>query len=68
MIDETDEYEPSDDDMMMDQVAAECMAAIEAKDKDAFIECIHVLLADLINKMSSPVAPEKPRKKRKKSK
>ncbi len=64
---EVDDHD--DDDMMMDQVATECMDAIERKDKDAFIESLHVLLGDLLNKMSSPAEEEdKPAKKKKRKK
>jgi hypothetical protein len=45
--------EPSDDDMILDQCARECMQAIENKDKEAFVESLHMLLADLMQKMSS---------------
>lgn len=43
----------NDDDMMLDQVARECMDAIEKKDKDTFMECFHVLISDIMQKMSS---------------
>lgn len=40
-----------DHEIMMDQVAMEMMDAIEKKDKEAFIECLHTLIADLLMKM-----------------
>ena len=45
--------EQSDDDMMMDQCALEMMHAVETKDKAAFIEALHALVADLLMKMQS---------------
>lgn len=38
---------------MMDQCAVECMEAIESKDKAKFREAFEVLIADILNKMSS---------------
>lgn len=51
--------EQYDDDAMLDQVASECMEAIEKKDKESFKECFHVLVADLMHKMSNPQPEEK---------
>lgn len=42
-----------DDETMMDQVALECMHAIDKKDKQAFMDSLHVLIADILNKMGS---------------
>jgi hypothetical protein len=53
-----DESMPADDATMMDHVALECMNAIEAKDKAAFRECFHVLVADILNNLSDEM--EKP--------
>lgn len=50
--------EQHDDDAMLDQVAQECMDAIEKKDKEAFMECFHVLVGDLLQKMSNPSTEE----------
>jgi hypothetical protein len=52
-INEDTKPEPSDDDIMMDQVAREMMDAFEKKDKDQLLECFHVLVADIMSKMSS---------------
>ncbi len=38
---------------MMDQVAKEAMAAINGNDHAGFRDSMHVLMADLLNKMSS---------------
>lgn len=43
----------ADEDMMLDHVALECMHALESKDKDAFMDALHVLVADLLMKMQS---------------
>lgn len=40
-------------DAILDQCASECMDAIEKKDKAAFIEALHYLVADLLSKLSS---------------
>lgn len=45
--------EVDDDQMMIDQCAMECMEAIEKKDKDAFIESLHVLIAHMIMDMQT---------------
>ncbi len=42
-----------DNDALMDHVALEMMHAIENKDKRAFIDAFHALVADLLNKMGS---------------
>ena len=44
----------SDDDAIMDHVALECMHAIEAKDKDKFLDSLHVIVAHTIHGMSEP--------------
>lgn len=45
--------EMSDDkEAMLDHCALECMQAIETKDKQAFREAFHVLVADILDKMS----------------
>ncbi len=43
--------ETKDQDTMLDHVAMECMDAIERKDKKAFMDAFHVLVADLMMKM-----------------
>jgi hypothetical protein len=45
--------EMNDDDTMMHQVASECMEAIEKKDKEQFMQCMHVLMSDLLSKMQT---------------
>lgn len=47
-----------DDNELMNHVALECMHAIEAKDKEGFMSALHVLMADLLNKMSAEPAEE----------
>jgi hypothetical protein len=42
-----------DHETMIDHCALECMHAIEAKDSTAFLDSLHVLMADLMNKMGS---------------
>lgn len=49
------DIEPVDDDeAMLDHCALECMHAIEAKDQEKFLDSLHVLIADLLNKMQTP--------------
>lgn len=48
-----DEIKTDDHETMMDQCAQECMEAIESKDKAKFRESFEVLVADILNKMSS---------------
>lgn len=43
---------PDDNEALMDHCALECMRAIESKDKQAFRESFHVLIADILNKLS----------------
>ena len=43
-----------DHDEVMNHVALECMHAIEDKDTYGFMESLHVLIADILNKMSVP--------------
>ncbi len=45
------EVEGDDNKALMEQCALECMHAIENKDKGAFLEAFHCLVADLLNKM-----------------
>jgi uncharacterized protein involved in copper resistance len=40
------------EDHLLDDVAMECMEAIENKDKEAFRDALHVLISDVIHKMS----------------
>lgn len=47
--------EDQDNDMVLDQCALECMHAIEAKDKEKFMDAFHMLVADLLMKLQ----PEK---------
>lgn len=44
--------EMDDNESMMDHCALECMRAIESKDKEAFREAFHVLVADILDKLS----------------
>lgn len=41
-----------DNEAVMDHCALECMKAIETKDRPAFREAFHVLVADILNKIS----------------
>ena len=41
-----------DNDEMMNHVALECMSAIESRDKELFKQAFHVLVADILNKVS----------------
>lgn len=43
-----------DHEALMDHCALECMHAIEAKDTEKFVESLHVLVGDLLNKLQSP--------------
>ena len=43
---------------IMDHCAMECMHAIEAKDKDAFRQSFHVLISDIVHKMSEEMEKE----------
>ena len=45
------EAEMEDDDVLLDHCTLECMHAIEAKDKDRFVESLHALVADLLMKL-----------------
>lgn len=51
-----DEMPPSDDmgdhEALMDHCALECMNALEMKDKEGFRSAFHVLVADILNKLS----------------
>jgi hypothetical protein len=40
------------EDHLLDDVAMECMEAIENKDKETFKDALHVLISDIIHKMS----------------
>jgi hypothetical protein len=42
----------SDHEALMDHVALECMNALEMKDKEGFRDAFHVLVADILNKLS----------------
>ena len=48
---EITDQETEDHDALIDHVALECMHAIESKDKEAFMDAFHVLVADLLMKM-----------------
>lgn len=39
--------------MLMDHCAMECMHAIKNGDKESFMDSLHVLVADLLNKMGT---------------
>ena len=41
-----------DNESVMDHCALECMKSIEAKDKEGFRQAFHVLVADIIEKLS----------------
>ena len=41
-----------DHEAVMDQCALECMHAIEMKDKEAFRQSFHILIADILSKLS----------------
>ena len=43
--------EKDDSESVMDQVALECMNAIETKDKESFKDAFHVLVCDVVGKM-----------------
>lgn len=47
-----------DDEALLDHCAMECMNAIEKKDKQAFLESLNVLVADLLHRMSSDESME----------
>lgn len=50
-MDEKEDMSGGDDSALLDHVALECMHAIEAKDKDAFLDAFNVLIADMLHKM-----------------
>ena len=50
--------EDQDHDAIIDQVALECMHALEAKDKEKFMDAFHVLVGDLLSKLNSEEATE----------
>lgn len=41
-----------DHEALMDHCALECMNALEMKDKEGFRDAFHVLVADILNKLS----------------
>ena len=43
----------SDNDAVMDQVCKELMQAFESKDKDKLLDAFHVLVGDIISRLSS---------------
>lgn len=47
-----------DTEELLNHCALECMHAIESKDTKGFIDGLHVLIADLMNKMSTDSEPE----------
>lgn len=54
-----DEKAPKgDDDEVMDHVAMEAIHSIHNKDKDGFRNSFHVLVADILHKISSPMENE----------
>ena len=57
MTENKSEKDPEDGDddheQIMDQVARECMDAFEKKDKEQLLECLHVLVADILDKLST---------------
>jgi len=48
----SEEYDDKDNETMLDHCALEMMHAIESKDVKGFMDSFHVLVADLLNKMS----------------
>lgn len=48
-----------DNEALMDHCAMECLNAMETKDKAAFKEAFHVLVADILNKFSMEMEPQK---------
>ncbi len=55
---EAEASDDGDNEVMMDHVALECMHAIETKDKEAFLDSFHVLVADILNKLESSEGDE----------
>ncbi len=55
------EQDSMQDDMesMMDEVAMECMNAVESKDKESFRNSFHVLVSDIVDKLSKDLEKEK---------
>lgn len=47
-----------DNESVMDHCALECMNAIEMKDKAAFRDSFHVLVADILDKLSKDLEME----------
>lgn len=58
MTPEPMDVETDDDDSVMDHVALECMTAIENKDKTAFMDSLHVLVADILHDLSDEMEPK----------
>lgn len=50
---EVEDMEGDDDEAMMDAVAQECMDSIESKDKEGFKSSLHVLVSDILQKLSN---------------
>lgn len=50
---EVADEQDSDNDAVMDHCAREMMDAIESKDKDKLLDAFHVLVGDIMQKMSS---------------
>ena len=48
----------SDDDMMLDHIAMECMQAMEMKDAAGFRDSFQALLADVLHRLSDEMEPE----------
>lgn len=53
MGEQTEVGEPSDDDIVSDHMAHECMEAMHKKDKAGFKDTLHYLVSDIIGKMKS---------------
>lgn len=51
--DQNPEAKDDDNEALMDHMALEAMHAIEAKDPGAFRDAHHVLVADILNKLSN---------------
>ena len=43
-----------DHEALLDHCALECMHAMESKDTEKFVDALHVLVGDILHKMSKP--------------
>ena len=58
MPDEPSQNASGDDDSVLNHVALECMDAITARDTEMFKQAFHVLVADLLRKLSEEMEPQ----------